>query len=117
MNKFIQKIKSVFVKRKRYVYFIDGEKYKTNNYVDIPLYDISSPDENTPAFENLEIGRKIWCEKDWKLHRLTGPAIIDKDGKERFYLNGLYYENIHDWLKDHPNQDNTFQIEMLLKYT
>jgi hypothetical protein len=102
----------------KYIYYVDGEKFTSDNLDEIPHYDISSPNENTPGFENLEIGRKIWCKKKWIIHRLSGPAIIDKDGNERFYLNGEFYiDNVILWLKHHPNQDNTFQIEMLLKYT
>jgi hypothetical protein len=42
------------------------------------------------------------------LHRLTGPARIWPDGFGEFYLNYNYYENVHDWLKDHPNPDLYF---------
>jgi hypothetical protein len=108
MNKFIQKIKSIFIRQKKYVYFIDGKKFTTNNYDDIPLYDISSPDENTPAYENLSNGFKVWCKKGFFRQRLTGPAIIWSHGREEFYLNDSYYENIHAWLKDHPNPDLYF---------
>jgi hypothetical protein len=100
-----------------YVYYIDGENYITENYDEIPRYKISSPDENTPAFENLKNGQKIWCEKWCIYHRLTGPARFYSDEIYQFWLNGKSYVNVNDWLKDHPNQSNAFQIEMLLKYT
>jgi hypothetical protein len=102
-----------------YIYYIDGEKFIAEKYV----FDlnkqllISSPDEETPAFEELEIGYKYWCKKGYHWHRLTGPAYIDYDGNYDFYLNDNAYKNVHDWLKDHPNQDNVFQVEMLLKYS
>ncbi len=100
-----------------YVYYIDGEKYKTKEGYKIPFDKISSPDENMPAYEDLESGEKLWSEKGRIWHRLTGPAIIRENGNNEFWLNGEYYQNVHDWLKAHPNQDNAFQVEMLLKYT
>jgi hypothetical protein len=102
-----------------FIYYIDGKKYTTNNEEEVNWGDnISSPDENTPAFENTNTGYKIWCKIDWIWHRLTGPAfIISSTDINDFCLNGLYYKNINDWLKQHPNQDNTFQVEMLLKWS
>jgi hypothetical protein len=101
----------------RYIYYIDGKKFTTDKTHEIPLSKISSPDENTPAYENLETGYTVWCLKNCRWHRLTGPAVINSDGSEQFWLNDHAYKNVKDWLKDHPNQDNAFQIEMLLKYT
>ncbi len=100
-----------------YIYYINKKRFSIDDFNNIPHYDISSLDENTPAFENLTTDEKRWCLIGFKRHRLTGPAVIWPSGREDFYLNGLYYENIHDWLNAHPNQDNAFQIEMLLKYT
>jgi hypothetical protein len=99
------------------IYYINGEKFTSENYDDIPWLDISSPDENTPAYEDLETGQKIWCEKNNGWHRLTGPAYSWPTGREEFYLNGTRYKKVKDWLKVHPYQDNAFQVEMLLKYT
>jgi hypothetical protein len=92
----------------KYIYYIDGEKFKTYNYKEIPQYYISSPDENTPACQNLETGYKLWYQIDKVLHRLTGPARICSDVFKEFYLNGKKYENVNDWLKDHPNPDLYF---------
>jgi hypothetical protein len=100
-----------------YIYYIDGQKFTTENYDDIPWDDFSSPDEETPALENQAEKEKVWCEKGFIWHRLMGPAYIDNDEFYRFWLNDKEYDNIHDWLKDHPNQTNAFQVEMLLKYT
>jgi hypothetical protein len=103
-----------------YIYYIDGEKYTTDDHDKVPIYKISSPDEQTPAFEDLETGYKYWCLQGWIFQRLTGPARIYSEihsDVEEFWLNDKKYTNIHDWLKAHPNQDNAFQIEMLLKYT
>jgi hypothetical protein len=100
----------------RYIYYIDGEKLSTDSE-DIPWNEISSPDEQTPAYENQTIGGRIWCIKGYVWHRLVGPAVILEDGTYQFWLNGLYYENVHDWLKSHPNQSCAFQVEMLLKYS
>jgi hypothetical protein len=91
-----------------HVYYIDGKKFTTNNYGDIPRYEISSPNEETPAYEDTIAGYKEWHEKDWIIHRLTGPARIWPDGKEDFYLNDKRYENVKEWLKDHPNPDLYF---------
>jgi hypothetical protein len=90
------------------VYYIDGEKYPTNDWNKIPWKDVSSLDENTPAWESITTKSKLWCRKGRILHRLTGPAYISRNGIEQFYLNGKYYETVHDWLKDHPNPDLYF---------
>jgi hypothetical protein len=68
------------------VYYIDGEKYTTENINNIPINQISSPDENTPAIEYTISGNKIWCEKGYRWHRLTGPARIYSDGSYFFFL-------------------------------
>jgi hypothetical protein len=99
-----------------YIYYVDGKKYTTDNEDDIPWLDISSPDEEIPAYENLETGEKLWCKKGWQFHRLTGPARIWPDGSYSFRLNDKLYENIQDWLKDHPNQDETFKKEMIERW-
>jgi hypothetical protein len=100
-----------------YRYYVNGEKFTTDDPNDMPLYEISSPDENTPAFEDLESSHKVWCEKDYIWHRLTGPAVIWPNEKYSFCLNNKIYDNVHDWLKDHPIQDNAFQVEMILKWS
>jgi hypothetical protein len=91
-----------------YVYYVDGEKFTGETLNDVPSFRVSSPDENTSAYENLETGYKVWSKKGWFIHRLTGPARIFPDGREYFYLNNIYYENVKDWLKDHPNPDLYF---------
>jgi hypothetical protein len=101
--------------RYKFTYYINGEKFTTDNYREIPEYEISSPNEQTPAYERSD-GIKFWCKKGHILHRLTGPTCISPDGYY-FYLNNKIYYNVKDWLKDHPNQTNAFQVEMLLKYT
>jgi hypothetical protein len=108
MNKFIQKIKSFFIKQKRYIYYVDGEKFTTNKITTIPWFKHSSPNENTPAFEDLKTGHKHWCLEGHILHRLTGPVSILSDGTKTFYVNGKTYDNVQDWLKDHPNPDLYF---------
>jgi hypothetical protein len=101
----------------RYIYYIDGKKFKTDNYQKIPWFDISSPNENTPAIQELNSEFKIWCKKSRFMHRLNGPAGISPTGTKYFYLNDKGYVDIQTWLKAHPNQDNSFQIEMLLKWS
>jgi hypothetical protein len=91
-----------------YVYYIDGKKFTADNYFDIPHYDTSSPNENTPAIENLSNGSKVWCKKGYIYHRLTGPAVITNDGEENFYINDRCYFDIQTWLKVHPNPDLYF---------
>jgi hypothetical protein len=93
-----------------YIYYIDKEKFTTSNYDEIPWEFISSPDENTPAHENLLIGFKEWCKKGYILHRLTGPANIWYDESEEFWLNGKKYENVKEWIKNHPNPDLYFDF-------
>ncbi len=101
-----------------FVFYVDGKKFTTDNYNKILWDDFSSPDENTPAFENILKGLKVWCLKGFIHHRLTGPSEILGDGTYWFWLDNKFYgKNCHDWLKEHPNQTNAFQIEMLLKYT
>jgi hypothetical protein len=90
------------------IYYVDGKKFVTKIYDDIPWLDISSPDENTPAYENKITGDRVWCMINLIRHRLTGPARMYSDGTEEFYLNGKCYENVKDWLKDHPNPNLYF---------
>jgi hypothetical protein len=91
-----------------YVYYIDGERFKIKNYYKIPFSKVSSLNEQTPAIEGLADGFKSWCLKNRYLHRLTGPAIIGSDGFGKFWLNNKVYENVKDWIKDHPNPDLYF---------
>jgi hypothetical protein len=91
-----------------YVYYIDGEKFTTKESTEIELHKISSLDENTPVYENLLNGFKLWCNKWWIYHRLTGPARILSDKREEFWLDGKYYLTIKEWIKDHPNPDLYF---------
>jgi hypothetical protein len=91
-----------------YVYYIDGEKFTTNNKDEIPWWKISSPDEDTPAFEDLSDGFKAWCLKNGFGDRLIGPAKIWSDGREEFWLNDKRYENVKEWIADHPNPDLYF---------
>jgi hypothetical protein len=86
-----------------YIYYIDGKKYIDENYNDNLNGYISSPNEETPAIENLSISYKYWCKKGFIWHRLIGPAYIDYYGTEVFWLNGNYYKNVHTWLEAHPN--------------
>ncbi len=100
-----------------FIYYVDGKKFTKNKWRDVPKYEISSPDENTPAVQLLNSEYKLWCKRGWFWHRLTGPAVITDQGNEQFWLHDKPYENIHDWLMEHPNQDNTFQVEMILKWS
>jgi hypothetical protein len=90
------------------VFYIDGMKVPDDEFPVTPWELISSPDENTPAFENLETGFKSWCLKHYVLHRLTGPARILPNGACQFYLNGKNYETVKEWIVDHPNPDLYF---------
>jgi hypothetical protein len=90
-----------------YVYYIDGKKFITEYNSVIPWLEIYSPDENTPAYEDLEYGYKCWYQNG-KRHRLTGPARMWSAGKKEFWLNDKHYEKVHNWLKDHPNPDLYF---------
>jgi hypothetical protein len=92
----------------KYIYYIDGEKFTTNKRNKVPDY-ISSPDDNTPALVLTETGHKEWRNSYFKIHRLIGPAIIIPNiQKEYFCLNNKHYENVNEWLKDHPNPDLYF---------
>jgi hypothetical protein len=91
----------------RYIYYIDGQKFITNNHDEIPHYEFSSPNENTPAYENLKTGQKLWCLKGYRWHRLTGPALIHRTGCD-YWIEGEYYETVKEWLTDHPNPDLYF---------
>jgi hypothetical protein len=74
-----------------YVYYINSEKFTTEIYKEIPWRVISSPDEDTPAFEILG-NYKEWCKKGHIWHRLVGPARMWANDHKEFYLNGKYYE-------------------------
>jgi hypothetical protein len=92
-----------------HIYYIDGKRFITKNFNHIPKNLISSPNDETPAYEDLENGYKIWSKNDWRWHRLTGPANIDSDGDKSYWLDGRYYStDIGAWIKDHPNPDLYF---------
>jgi hypothetical protein len=98
-----------------YVYYIDNEKFTTDNKDEIPWYTISSPNQETPSLEVLEFSKnsyksfmKVWVLKKFIRHRLTGPARVFSSGIEQFWLNDKLYENVHSWLKAHPNPDLYF---------
>jgi hypothetical protein len=98
-----------------YKFYIDGKEFTTENDDNIPWDDISSPNENTPAYEDLSTDLKIWFQKG-NIHRLTGPAFI-LDNIKWFYLNSFcYYNDINGWLNAHPNQDETFKKEMIERW-
>jgi hypothetical protein len=90
------------------IYYIDGEKFNCKIFSEVPWLYISSVNEQIPAIEDLTNGNKFWYNKGWCCHRLTGPAKIWTTGREEFYLNDKAYENVHSWLKDHPNPDLYF---------
>jgi hypothetical protein len=92
----------------RYIYYIDGKKFTTDYYVNVPIYEISNPVENTPAFEDTLSGEKIWCLKGRCFHRLTGPVHVTDNGVEDFWLNGIYYPRIKEWIAFHPDPDLYF---------
>lgn len=39
----------------------------------------------------LRCGTTVWNNKEGQLHRVDGPAIIDKDGRNTWYLNNLIH--------------------------
>jgi hypothetical protein len=92
----------------RYIYYIDDEKFTTDDKNEIPWEEISSPNEDTPAIQQLNSKYKLWCKKGFIGHRLTGVALIRTDGTEYFYLNDKRYENIKEWINNHPNPDLYF---------
>jgi hypothetical protein len=92
----------------KYIYYIDGEKFTTDNINDIPWEELSSPNEKTPAFENLENDHKRWYNIGGIHHRLTGPAVITGDKKEQFWLYDKRYYTVKEWINEHPNPDLYF---------
>jgi hypothetical protein len=88
---------------------------ETDDLDEISMYDVSSPDEFTPAIERTD-GYKLWCKIGYIWHRLTGHALIHSDGNYFFRLNGKDYDNIYDWLQEHPNQDLSFKKEMVVRW-
>jgi hypothetical protein len=99
------------------IYYIDGEKFTSDNSDEISIRKISSPNENTPAWENTKTGEKLWCEKGFIWHRLTGPAEITSDGREEFWLDKKYYETVKEWINNHPNPDLYFNAIGILTET
>jgi hypothetical protein len=69
-----------------YVYYIDGERFITNYFKNIPFLKISSPNEETPAWRCALTGKKVFCLKGYRYHRLTGPAIYWASGDYSFGL-------------------------------
>jgi hypothetical protein len=91
-----------------FIYYVDSEKFTTDDYGTIPWDDISSPDENTPGFECTIKNIKEYCSKNQCYHRLTGPALIENVILEMFFINNVVYENVKDWISNHPNPDLYF---------
>jgi hypothetical protein len=98
------------------IYWIDNNRYSTNDYSSIPFDEISSPNEQTPAYENTLTGNKCWYNKGGIPHRLTGPAVIGSNKTYEFWLNGKLYHTVQDWLNAHPDQSVNFQTNMLMFY-
>jgi hypothetical protein len=73
-------------------------------------------DNDLPAVIDLDDDIYYYC-KYGKYHRLDGPAIHGEPFSDKWYLYGKQYENVKDWLKHHPNQENTFQTTMTLRYS
>jgi hypothetical protein len=92
----------------RYIYYVNGKKFTTDFYYRVPWGEVSSYSENTPAYEDTLTGEKLWCLKGIIYHRLTGPAFIRGDGSIEFYLNDKRYENVKEWINNHPNPDLYF---------
>jgi hypothetical protein len=92
----------------KYIYYIDEKKFTTNEWENLPHYDISSLDENTPAYENTLTCNKVWCKRGSIWHRLTGPAYIGHDKSEQFWLDNNYYPTKREWVANHPNPDLYF---------
>jgi hypothetical protein len=92
-----------------YIYYIDGTKHLVEiRNKKIPWKEISSPDEYTPALEDLSDGYKFYCEINEQIHRLTGPAEIYPNKRLLYGLNGRVFNNVNDWLKHHPNPELYF---------
>jgi hypothetical protein len=84
------------------------KNFTTDYYVNVPIYEISNPVENTPAFEDTLSGEKIWCLKEFIHHRLTGPARIRSNETYEFWLDGKHYSTVKEWINVHPNPDLYF---------
>lgn len=92
--------------------FIDGNvKHYYKN-------DKKHRDNDLPAFEPIDetISSSVYYQYGDR-HRENGPAIFFPNGTYKFYLYGIEYDDIKDWLKDHPNQDKVFQAKMILQYS
>jgi hypothetical protein len=98
------------------IYYTKHGKFETLDILDISFEDLHSVDDNTPSYYCDSSNDKCFSQNGL-FHRLNGPAQIFGNIQNRFWLNGIYYESIHDWLNDHPNQTNAFQVEMLLKWS
>lgn len=97
-----------------FTYYTKEGKFETNEIRTIPWKKLHS-DNDIPAFVSFD-GYKHWY-LEGKLHRENGPAITWSNGTLLFYLYGIEYENVNDWLRNHPNQDKVFQVQMILQYS
>lgn len=50
-------------------------------------------------------------------HKEDGPLFYIDGIVLPFWLNGQGYNNVNDWLIDHPNKEIEFQVMMRLKYS
>jgi hypothetical protein len=77
--------------------------------------------DNESFFEFDRWGNKFWKNKEGKLHRLDGPAILYVDGRKQWYKNGLRHRldgpaveavSYKDWWKNgmkFPDKDTFFE--------
>lgn len=112
----------------KYIFWTKDGKFETYNWgysryfnfqitsnkgVFYTYHKLHSPDDYTPAWMEIETGNKEYWYNG-KLHCEWGPALTVFN---EFYLHGKFYgKNIEKYLKDHPNQNEKFQTEMLIKW-
>jgi hypothetical protein len=111
------KIKKEIIMEFLYTCYVDGEEINSNDINELPgIFELCSPDDETPALINRKLGFSLWCKKGWIWHRENGPAAMFVDGTKVYWYNHRQFRTIQDFLKHHPNQDEAFQKEMLERW-
>jgi hypothetical protein len=97
------------------IYWTKKGRFETNDVDNIPWNELHSPNDLLPAYVYYPNNYKEW-RSNAKKHRLTGPAIINPNGKIIFYLDGIKYNSLEEWLSIHPNQSQIFKKEMIKRW-
>ena len=68
--------------------------------------------KNRPTLETVDEKYKEWKNRKNEFHREDGPAVIWPGGNTDWYYDGHHYNNIEDWIEDHPDQEKATKAKL-----